>query len=171
MKVLSVLVVLIAASLLSQSAIACSEPHVPTFNQSLKVASSVFIFRITSIGLTDRAKGSSSLAGRVEIVETLKGKPEFQYFTHQAFECGRLNLQVGRYYVLATTQKGPVINLVRGDKSVLDITSDVLDSRPPPRGRYVTRAIRKAMSGKPLDNDLIRELSARIYAFPPAPSE
>jgi hypothetical protein len=171
MKTLSLLVVLVAGSVLPRGAIACSEPHVPTFNQSVKVASSVFIFRITSIGLTDHAKGSSSLAGRVEIVETLKGKPEFQYFTHQAFDCGRLNLQVGRYYVVATTQESSILNLVQGDKAALDITSDVLDSRPPPRGRYVTQMIRKAIAGTPLDNDLISELSARIYAFPPAPSE
>ena len=154
-----------------KSAAACMEPEVPTFNQSLKAASSVFIFRITSIGLTDLTKGSSSLSGRIEIVETLKGKPEFKHFTHHAFECGRLNLQVGRYYVVATTQKGPVLNLVPGNKSALDITSDVLDSRPLPKGRFITRTIRGAIKGEPLDNDLIRELSAYIYAFPPSPSE
>jgi len=171
MRIFQLMLALIAVSLAPRGAIACMEPEVPTFNQSLKAASSVFIFRITSIGLTDLSKGSSSLAGQIELVETLKGEPTFKYFTHHAFSCGRLNLQVGRYYIVATTQDGSVLNLVRGDKSALDVTYDVLDSRPPPRGRYYTRMIQRAIKGEPLDNDLIRELSASIYAFPPSPSE
>lgn len=171
MKHIPLTAALLLSFLAPGEATACVEPRVPTFNQSVQTASSVFIFRITSIGLTDKTKGSRSSAGRIELVETLKGSPSFDYFTHSAPECGRLNLHVGRYYVVATSQSGKVLNLVPGDKSLLDLTSDVLDFRPPPRGRVYTQMIKKAILGHALTNNVIRELSAHVYAFPPSPAE
>lgn len=171
MRVTALLLGLFLPFLMVSKASACSEPAVQTFNQSIQTASSVFIFRITSIALTDKDEGSRALAGGIEIVETLKGSTNFKYFAHHASNCGGLNLHVGRYYVVATRQSGNVLNLVRGDKSVLDLTTDVLDSRPPPRGRPYTALIRQAIAGKALDTEVLRELSGPVYAFPPMPGE
>ena len=171
MRLTSLLIGLLLPFLMMARALACVEPNVPTFNQSIQAADSVFIFRITSIGLTDKNKGSRDLTGSIEIIETLKGSPDFKYFSHRSSNCGGLNLHVGRYYVVATSQSGQVLSLARGDKSVLDVTTDVLDSRPPPRGRIYTRMIQEAIKGKPLDNEVIRELSGQVYAFPPSPIE
>ncbi|WP_337732526.1 MULTISPECIES: hypothetical protein [unclassified Pseudoxanthomonas] len=171
MKLTSLLIGLFLSFLVMTEALACIEPEVPTFNQSLRDASSVFIFRITSISLTDKQKGARSLAGRIEVIDTLKGSPSFEYFAHQASNCGGLNLHVGRYYVVATSQSGKVLTLVRGDKSVLDMTADVLDSSPEPRGHFYTRKIREAIGGQPLATDVLQELSGPVYAFPPMPGE
>ena len=171
MRLAALLIGLIFSLLTIAPASACSEPDVPTFNEAIQTATSVFVFRITSIGLTDQDKGSRALAGRVEVVETLGGSPSFKYFSHQASNCGGLNLHVGRYYVVATRQTGKVLVLARGDKSVLDVTDEVLDSRPPPRGGIYMRMIREARAGKPLDIDVLRELSGPVYAFPPMTGE
>ena len=171
MRVTALLLGLLLPFLMVPRALACSEPQVKTFNQSIQTANSVFIFRITSIALTDMGKGSRALAGGIEVLETLKGSPSFKYFAHQSSNCGGLNLHVGRYYVVATSQSGNVLSLVRGDKSVLDLTTDVLDSRPPPRGRPYTALIRHAIAGKALDTEVLRELSGPVYAFPPMPGE
>ena len=156
---------------ISGGACACTEPTVPTFNQSLKTATSVFVFRITSIGLTNKAEGSTSIGGAIEIVDTLKGRPMFDYFLHTNPGCARLNLQLGEYYLAATSQNGSVLTIAPGDKSILGFTSDYLDRRPPPRGRPYRSEVLKAISGGKIRNELLRELSMFVYAFPPSPNE
>ena len=157
--------------LFSGVALACSEPDVPTFRQSFSRANNVVVFRLVSLGLTDTKEDSRRLGGKVEPIRALKGTNDFRYLVHDAVDCGGLNLKVGHYYLVATNQSGRVLNLVRGDKSILDVSDDFGRTYfPRPSARYLWH-FEQALKGRPLRDDLIRELSWRIYAFPPMPSE
>jgi len=157
--------------LLSGTAFACSEPDVPTFRQSFANADNVVVFRLVSLGLTDNKEDSRNLGGKLEPILTLKGSNEFRYLVHDAVDCGGLNLKVGHYYLVATSQTGSVLQLVRGDKSILDVSADFGRTYfPRPSARYLWH-FEQALKGHPIRDGLIRELSWRIYAFPPMPDE
>jgi len=106
------------------TSLACEEPDVPTFLESLDSAKSVVIVRLVSIGLADRSTGSRNLIGTLETIRVLKGSPSFKQLTHEAVNCGGLNLRPGHYYLIATRQSGGTVNLIRGDRSILDVSDD-----------------------------------------------
>jgi hypothetical protein len=171
MKHTLALAVVIAGLVASGSARACSEPDVPTFKQSLDSARSVFVFRLVSLGLTDKSQGSRESAGRIEIVRPLKGAPQFQYLSHNAVWCGGLRLSVGHYYLVASRQDGRVLRLERGDRSIVDISQDYSRTYPAKRPAQLWYAqIENYLAGRPLRDDFDpTEIIMRVQAFPHPP--
>lgn len=165
--------VVLATLLVCGSAHACSEPEVPTFRQSLDSASRVFVARIVSIGLADSDPGSRQIAGRIEVVRVLKGAPQFRHFTHNAVACGGLRLAVGHYYLIATRQDGAVLALVRGDRSIVDVSDDYSRNYPPKRPDQLWQTdIANYLAGRQMREGFDpREIMERVQAFPPPPGQ
>src|SRR5580765_477648 len=147
----------VALLLLSANAMACEEPHVPTFRQSFSKATNIVVFRLVSLGLADQKEASRKIAGGLEPIQTLKGKNSFQYLTHDATNCGGLNLLVGHYYLVATQQSGTILHLTRGDKSILDVSDDFGQSYFPHPGARAVWNFEQAIKGTPIRKGLIRE--------------
>ena len=159
--------------LASGSGTACTEPEVSTFRQNLDSAATIFIARLNSVGLVDRSIASRDIAGQIEIVRTLKGQPKFRYLRHEAVWCGGLRLLVGHYYLFATKQDGLVLHLVRGDRSIVDVSQDYSARYPPlkPEQLWQTR-INDHIKGHRLpENFGIWTISHPVQAFPPEPGE
>jgi len=169
-------IVLIAAALsllASGAAAACSEPEVPTFRQSLDSATTVFVARLVSVGLVEKSQASRDIAGQLETVRTLKGEPKFRYLRHQAVWCGGLRFLVGHYYLFATKQDGSVLHLVRGDRSVVDVSEDYSVQYPPKKPEQLWQTqINDYINGRPLPARFSPwSIMHPVQAFPPQPGE
>ncbi len=113
---------------------ACMTPETPPFRQELARARNVFVFRLTSLRLADYSPGSRKISGTIEIIRSLKGNSgAFRQLAYSSPWCYGLKLEVGHYYVAATTQHGPILQLVRGDRSIMDVSQDYSQNYPPPR--------------------------------------
>jgi hypothetical protein len=163
----------IVALMFFGSARACSEPDVPTFKQSLDSAETVFVFRLVSTGLVEKSQNTRDMAGRIEMVRTLKGSPQFGYLRHNAEWCGGLRLFVGHYYLVATRQRGPVLMLGRGDRSIVDISGDYSRVYPAQKPDQLWQTqIEHYLAGRPLRKNFDpTEIMERVQAFPPVPAE
>lgn len=152
---------------------ACMEPEVPTFRQSLDSATVVFVARLNSVGLVNKSQASRDIAGQLEIIRTLKGKPSFHYLRHEAIWCGGLRLLVGHYYLFATDQSGSVLRLVRGDRSIVDVSEDYSMQYPPKKPEQLWQTkINDYLNGRPLPKNFqIWNISHPVQAFPPQPGE
>jgi hypothetical protein len=172
MKIARIIVVLIAL-IPAPQVVACTQPDVPTFRQSLDSASNVFVFRLLSTGLVDKSRASRDMAGLIESVEVLKGKPTFRYIRHDAVWCGGLRLAVGHYYLVASRQGGTVLTLVRGDRSIADVSSDYTQRYPPAKPDQLwTTQFKKYLAGEPLPDDFNPQgIMERVQAFPLWPEE
>ena len=161
--------------LLPTTALACVEPKTPPFRQELAQAQHVFVFRLTSINLADPSPGSRKLSASIEVLRNLKGNGNgFRQLAYSAPGCYGLRLEVGHYYVAATTQKGPVLNLVRGDRSVMDISQDYSRTYPPRRDEQKLQwHVANYLKGIPLPATFLdEEYTARTSGISvPAPPE
>jgi hypothetical protein len=113
---------------------ACSYEPPPSFGEQLLSATSVFVFRVESLAMTpDSISSSGQLAGRIRVTQVLKGsKPKQEYLSFYIGWCGGLHLDVGSYYVVATSRSGRTLALGPGDRSVLALGGRV---QPPARDR------------------------------------
>ena len=159
--------------LASGTAVACEEPEVPTFRQSLDSATTVFVARLNAVGLVDKSQASRDIAGQLDVVRTLKGDPKFRYLRHEAVWCGGLRLLVGHYYLFATNQTGSILHLVRGDRSIVDVSEDYSSQYPPKKPDQLWQTqINNYLQGRPLPKNFgIWSISHPVQAFPPQPGE
>ena len=170
MKIIAAAIIALS---LSSSAFACSDPNEPSFLSSLENAENVFVFRVTSLHMIDRRHTTKSnvIAGPIEVIKTIKGKPSFQRVAYQDIRCGGIQLIVGHYYMVATRQSGATLAFVRGDNSVLDVSPEF---DPWNRGRAVewdlTNSLVGFAAGKPLDERTRVYLGwANLHNAPPPP--
>ena len=171
MKRLGAALIAIATFSSCMPARGCWEPDVPSFKASLDSAETVFIFRVLSTTLVDREQNTRDTAGKIEVIRALRGAPQFRHFRHDAVPCGGLRLSVGRYYLVATSQSGPVLTFVRGDRSIVDISEDYSETYPEKRPEQLWQTqIENYLDGRPVregfDPSPIME---RVQAFPPLP--
>ena len=120
----------ILLALVACRAEACVDPELPSYRQELSSARHVFVFRLLSLRLVDRAQGSRQVVGDIETVRALKGQPRFTTIAWEQGNCGQLILQVGGYYAAATKQSGTALKPVRGQNSILDVSQDFDYSMP-----------------------------------------
>lgn len=167
---------LLAISLLMPLiASACVEPETPRFREELARAQNVLIFRLTSLRLADSAPGSRELVGAIEVLRTLKGNGGvFRQLSYSSPWCYGLRLEVGHYYAAATTQNGPVLRLIRGDRSVMDVSDDYSQNYPPLREEQKLQwHVANYLKGIPLPttfrDDLYTERTSGISIPPPPP--
>ena len=120
---------------------------------------------------------SGELAGRLRVVRVLKGKaPSIQYLSFPIGWCGGLHLDVGHYYVVATSQTGRTLQLWPGDLSVLDLggtVSPLLTPRSRDQHRILAKIdvvlkTGKAPSGFPSEEEVSR--TTVVSPAPPRPA-
>jgi len=154
---------------------ACVEPETPPFRQELARAQNVFVFRLTSLKLADPAPGSRKLSATIEVLRTLKGNGNaFRQLSYSAPWCYGLRLEVGHYYAAATTQNGPILRLIRGDRSVMDVSDDYSQNYPPRREEQKLQwHIANYLKGIPLPETFRDEAytakTSGIHVLPPPP--
>jgi len=143
------------AWLLATSCLACVSPPNTPIRKQLQVATTVAVFQLESSELFVERLGPGlvmpTLRGRVRVVETLKGKPA-RFVRHElSIACNQLRLDVGDYFLLATTQQGDVLKLGVADATVMFISpayGRAVEGRP-----YASRDFQAALDflqGKPL---------------------
>lgn len=153
------------------NALACADPQESPFVHELARAKNVFIFRLLSLRLSDRSPGARSIVGDVQIIRSLKGDAATRQISFTNLPCGGMRPVVGHYYAAATRQSGPTLLLVRGDNSIIDVTSDyAMTIPPPPEESKWQWHIANYIDGVPLPPHFVRSsayLSA--YGTPPPP--
>jgi hypothetical protein len=169
---LKLLVALLSAvlALAAIPASACSGPAPIPFRQHFARASHVFVFRLESATLVSSM--TSTVRGRIRVVETLKGKtPAFRTVEFSTGSCGGMRLDVGHYYLALASRNGEVMTLEGGDRSVLDLRwqydEDV--SKAINHRQEILRTIDAALAGKPLPKDFpsVEALQFTQYTAPP----
>lgn len=152
-------------------ALACSDPQEAPFVHELARAKNVFIFRLVSLRLSGRSEHAHSVVGDVQIIRSLKGDAATRQIAFTNVPCGGMRPVVGNYYAAATRQNGPVLLLVRGDNSIIDITSDYTRTMSPrPEKSKWQWHIANYIDGVPLPPRFVRSsayLSA--HSMPPPP--
>ena len=130
----------------------CSDPVVPTFQENLESAEHIFVFRVTSLELTNDEAWPSSLSGRITEVQSLKGgKPAARRIEYVAGTCCSVNVEVGRYYLVASRTNSQTLSLVPGDQSIIDVTDGYkAGTRSSPEA---IGPVLRFLSGEPLPTD------------------
>lgn len=91
----------------SAAAQACECARMPLDDQAAKAATEVFVFRLMSAAVDDSNPDAvQNLVGRIEVVETLRGKPAPRALRYSIFRCCGIRLEVGEYYAGFTTDVG-----------------------------------------------------------------
>ena len=134
---------------------ACSYPPPESFEDSISSARTAFVFQVVSAAVeTDSTTGkpnSSRVVANIRITEVLKGSPKFARVTFSNSWCGGNRLDVGHFFVAATSQSGTQLNMVAADRSILDITRAYREHDPAATARAgALSKIRAALSGQPL---------------------
>ena len=163
--------ILLNALAFSPAALACWAPETPTFRQELAEAKHVFIFQLTSLELVQPGN-SLRVTGKFALQRTLKGDGKrFRYFQYTAYPCHGLRLIVGNYYIVATSQNGAVLDLARGDRSIMDLR-DHFSSSNRDRIRTMQWHVANYLKGVPLPDSFRDEegtYSTSGISGPPPP--
>jgi hypothetical protein len=151
---------------------ACVDPELPSYREELASARHVFVFRLLSLRLVDRAEGERAVVGEIETVRALKGQSHFTTIAWTQGNCGQLVLQVGGYYAAATKQSGSVLKPVRGENSILDVSQDFAYSMPRkrPGQTWLFHVANYLRDGTPFPQYFnVDEQMMRTGSFPPPP--
>lgn len=148
-----------AAVLLAPSfLLACPSPPQTSVSEQLVRASAIAIVRLESAEFRNVKLGERIsmplLEGRVRVIETLKGpKASFERFTLSA-ACNDLRLDVGDYYLVATTQQGNELILAVADSSLLNLSPRYQEGRSArSQGNPDLTAVLEFLAGDALPED------------------
>lgn len=132
---------------------ACPQPLTPTFPENLSKATRIYVFRVISLELADDGLYISSVRGRINVIRTLKGDtPTASGILYPTGVCCAPKLAVGRYYLAAVTEDTPVLELVRGDQSFIDVSDDF--QYPGGAGKYgAIEPVQQFLIGQALPQD------------------
>lgn len=156
---------------------ACQDPVWKSFRQQISDARTVFIFRLESTEVRRTQLGSSAhmewIHGRVRVVSSLKGDASgFRSVRFSTGGCDAVRLDTGHYFLAATRDSGPELDLLAQGRSVIDLKYEYAeDARPERREGPLLRSMRRHLSdGAPLPAELPdAHRSFMTDAFPPVP--
>ena len=130
----------VALALMSQHAMSCSNPPPKSFHERIQTADNVYIFRLETLAqvkerVSYSERGSDGkfgpvedsdeymglAAGRIRVVRVLRGTPHARFIKFSTRECGGLRLDVGHYFLVATTDNGTVLSPVASDRAIIDL--------------------------------------------------
>ena len=148
----------------SSAANACAIVEGMAFADHLKEQQTIAIIRVEALRL-DRGEHYESMLGRLRVVETLKGKPA--KFTSIEVDglCNDIRLNVGGYYLIATSQRKSKLMVGFGHSWVIDISPEYTEGKS--RELYdppVLEAVERYLSGGSLPSDFPgAEVRARTH--------
>jgi len=156
-------------------AAACADPPRANFRDIVGAAPTIFVFQLVSANYVREDLGSGAwterVEGRIRVIESLKGDGRsFQRITYSFRSCGSVRMSVGQFYLVATSQKGPTIQLWGIDQALLDLTLDFYGERK--RQSPAVEIVRKIVAGMAVPADFPRpelEEPLHVYPVPPPP--
>jgi len=109
--------------------------------------------------------------GDIRLLHVLKGKkPSFSSIHYSNGWCGGLRLDVGHYFVAATSRSGTVLELDAYDQSVVDISASYHEDLADPIGNSEhLLEIKKALRGQPLSRSVFDNRTIYYSQTIPAP--
>jgi hypothetical protein len=180
--------------LISGVAISCQYPIPKSFQDEIQTASQIYVFRLDSLAqvkdrvLSDKRGPDGKfgpavesdeymgrVAGKIKIVRVLRGAPRAQFITFSTSSCGGLRLDVGHYFLVATSANSIVLTPVSGDESILDFNenySEYAETKVNERS-YILRNVLAFINGKQLPSDF-PDYETRRFTQPmtsPAPRQ
>lgn len=170
---------MLALQAIPLAALACSYPEPRPFSELIQSASSIFIFRLESSELKQEkfSDGAYSewVEGQIRVTQNLKGNASlFRSVTFSTNLCGGLRLDVGHYFLVVTTDRGPTLELRPADLSVIDVTMSYDEARPLQSTRNgLLKTISDYVKGKPLPvpfpPESVASLTSSLSPPPPPP--
>src|SRR6185312_14099172 len=167
---------MLALQAMPSCALACSYPEPRPFSELIQSASSIFIFRLESSELKhEKFPGgaySEWTEGRIRVTQSLKGNASlFRSVTFSTDWCGGLRLDVGHYFLVVTTDRGPTLKLRPSDLSIIDVTMSYDAARPLQSAKNgLLKPISDYLDGKPLPVPFPPEdVAALTSSLPPPP--
>jgi hypothetical protein len=154
-RLILILALMLPACLKAQ---ACQYPPPPTFREALHAASNVFVFQLVEARYIKQPFGRVAytdwVEGKIRPLQTLKGDAnQYARIRFPTSWCGAVNLVVGHYYLIATHDTGPTMELVRADGSIIDVEGfyDPQEKRRNLRSLPIAPVIRHLYTQTPLD--------------------
>lgn len=171
------LALVLALWLCAGSAMACADPPRADFRAMVGTASSIFVFQFISASYVREDLGGGAwterVEGRIKVVESLKGDGRsFQRVIFAFRGCGSVRMSVGQFYLAATSQKAPVIELWGVDQALLDLTLDFYSEKA--KESPAVDIVRQIVAGQAVPDDFPQpelEEPLRVYPVPPPPLE
>lgn len=140
---------------------ACMDPTWKSFRQQVGEARTIFIFRLESTEVRRTQLGSSAytewIHGRVRVVSSLKGDASgFRSVRFSTGGCDAIRLDTGHYFLAATRESGPEVDLLAQGRSVIDLKYEYVEGAAPERREGpLPRSVRRHLSeGTPLPAEL-----------------
>ena len=147
----AVLLAAAVAGLSTGACLACVSPPRTPMRDQLQTATTVTIFQLESSEYLVEPLGEGIemrlLRGRLKVVETLKGLPARFTRLEINLSCNDLRMDVGDFFLVATTQQGRALTLGVVDATVMHV------SAPDARARLQStdlQAVRAFLKGTPL---------------------
>ena len=159
----------------SGPAFACADPPQAHFEDMVTTAPTTFVFQLVSATYALESLGGGASTERVEgeirVVDSIKGTgASFSKITYNSRSCGGVRMNVGQFYLVSTTQEGPVLSVWGADQAVLDLTLDHYNERS--KRSPTVDAVREIVAGMSIPDGFPREeieMYMQLYPPPPPP--
>jgi hypothetical protein len=131
---------------------ACQERVWTPFRQHVSDARTIFIFRLESTEVRRTQLGTSAymewIHGRIRVVSSLKGDAsKFRSVRFSTDGCDAIRLDTGHYFLAATRESGPELDLLVQGRSVIDLKYQYAESAAADRREgQLLRSIRRHLS-------------------------
>jgi len=176
MSILRTLLAAILSVAPATSAFACADPPRVEFRDIVATAPTIFVFQLTSAYYIHKPLGDKAymeyVVGLIRVVEPLKGdSSSFKLIRYSHSSCGSTRMSVGQYYMAATLQTGPLLQLWGTDQAILDLTLDFYNEHGR-RNTPTVSTVKSIIDGGVLPEDfpgdeLVTPL--HVYPIPPPP--
>jgi hypothetical protein len=141
----------------------------------VSTAPTIFTFQVTSAYYIHKSLGGRAyteyVVGNIRVVEPLKGdSSSFKLIRYNFRSCGSTRMSVGQFYLAATSQTGPVLELSGMDQAILDLTLDFYQERT--KSSPAVDIVKSIIGGSQVPAGFPREdLEAplEVYPAPPLP--
>jgi hypothetical protein len=167
------LIFTVSLLLIPGHAISCQYPIPKSFHDVIQAADQIYVFRLESLaqvkdhGFSSKRDSDGKfsqieydeymgrVAGKIKIVRVLRGAPRAQFITFDTSSCGGLRLDVGHYFLVATSANNVVLTPVPGDESILDFKGDYSENAETKVNdkSYILRNVLAFINGKQLPSD------------------
>jgi hypothetical protein len=151
---------------------ACSLPRRDSFAKALPTAKNVFVFQVISAAIAPK-NSAERVVAKIRIVETLKGKPSYSHLIYFNSWCGGNRIDVGHFFIVATSQVGSHLELGPADLTVIDINEAYHENNPIATGRAgLISAVKAALAGGKLPPPFLNgemEEYTQTFTVPPPP--
>jgi hypothetical protein len=160
---------------LPRAASACADPPRASFREIVSTAPTIFTFQVTSAYFIHKPLGDLAyteyVVGNIRVVESLKGDASsFKLIKYSFRSCGSTRISVGQFYLAATSQTGPLLQLWGMDEAVLDLTLDFYQERT--KSSPAVDIVKQIIGGSHVPADFPRadlETPLEVYPAPPPP--